>query len=652
MAIQPLIHSRGHGDRFRDRCVGRRFGWWGMGLAILLWTVFLGGLVSADSHIVDLNSDPDPGILILNSYHAGYIWSDQEAAAIREVFWKAHPTWQLRFEMLDSKRFSEANHAEFVAEYLTRKYQGWKPSIVLLLDNPALELAAKYGSRLFPGVPMVFCGINSFRPEMLQGLQGITGICEALDIKGTLELAARLQPSAGSVVVIHDETVTGKATREMVDAALPAFQGRFNVRFLIGLSLEELLEEVGRVGSDSLILLTSYSVDKTGRAFDTARVSELLSQRSPVPIYVVHEDRLGFGALGGCLLSGVDQGREAARMALDILGGRKPGDVPVVTAPSSTPMVDARQIDRFGLSVSSLPANARVLFREESFFERHRLLVLGTLAVIFALIALVIILSINIARRCRAEAEIRQLNSELETRVLQRTTQLEGTVKELEAFSYTISHDLRGPLRTVEGFARIILEDYHDQLPADGQDALCRIRAGVERMTRLIEDLLKFSRLSRQPLARQEIDLGAMVRQVMEEVKTLYPQRTIELTMGELPPCKADPTLLRQVLFNLLENAVKYSTPKPVSQIEVGMTREGAECLYFVRDNGVGFEMKYADKLFGVFQRLHSEKEFPGTGAGLAICQRIIRRHGGRISGESVLDQGAVFRFTVPPEEL
>ena len=261
----------------------------------------------------------------------------------------------------------------------------------------------------------------------------------------------------------------------------------------------------------------------------------------------------------------------------------------------------------------------------------------------------VFILSVEITERKKAELEIKKLNEELEHKVSERTTQLVNVNKELESFTYTVSHDLRAPLRAINGYAKILQEDHTDLLNNDGHTSLTAILNNSKKMSELIDDLLAFSRLGRLSSPPSEINMTGLVKTVIEE-EVAGSSRDIEFVVQnqDLIPAMGEQVLIKQVWANLISNAIKYSKYKPKTIVEIGSYYKGNQVVYFVKDNGSGFDMQYYNKLFGVFQRLHSQEEFEGTGIGLAIAQKVIQHHNGHIWAESILNEGSCFYFSLP----
>jgi signal transduction histidine kinase len=260
--------------------------------------------------------------------------------------------------------------------------------------------------------------------------------------------------------------------------------------------------------------------------------------------------------------------------------------------------------------------------------------------------------STELKRRKEVELALRQAHDEMESRVEERTAELQKINKDLESFSYSVSHDLRGPLRSIIGFATLLIQDHGAGASGEARMMLDLIKESATRMNQLVEQLLNLARVDRQPIHSVSVNLTALARKVMIELLAEQSGRKIDIRLADLPDCMGDPVLLRQVFINLLSNAIKFTRNGPVPLIEVGCKMENANTVYYVRDNGAGFDMEQAEKLFGVFQRLHSSQEFPGIGVGLSIVQRIIHRHGGTIWAEGAVDRGATFYFTLPKTSI
>jgi signal transduction histidine kinase len=247
-----------------------------------------------------------------------------------------------------------------------------------------------------------------------------------------------------------------------------------------------------------------------------------------------------------------------------------------------------------------------------------------------------------------AQKELKMINEDLELRVDQRTQKMRDAMRELESFSYSVSHDLRAPLRAISGFTEVLNSEYNEKLDDEGKRYLGIIRKGASEMSQLIDDLLHFSRTGRKRLSSEEVEMDKLVNQVVNDLSAQVPDRVLEVEIERLPSCCGDSNMIRQVVVNFVQNAIKFTSKKDSTLIKISAESKGDFIAYTVEDNGVGFNMAYVDKIFGVFQRLHSQEEFEGTGVGLAIVQRIVIRHGGVVIPFGEENKGAKFTFTLP----
>jgi signal transduction histidine kinase len=349
----------------------------------------------------------------------------------------------------------------------------------------------------------------------------------------------------------------------------------------------------------------------------------------------------------------------AARIAARLAGlterleiGRRSGlgaaSQAVATANNGEELMDEirERISEMRLTEERL-LNVRLAGAAASSRRMRTIIVLGNAVAIFILLVAGFVIRRETVRRNLAEQDLKHTNERLE----RQTLELSETNNELESFSYSVAHDLRAPLRQIAGYSNVMVRDHSAHLDSEERRHLEKIEDGARKMGRLVDDLLSLSKVGRQELALQETPLDPMLRQVVEDLAPEYSGRQVDWQVGELFSAECDPALMKQVFVNLLSNAVKYTRKKDRAVIQVGLRRENDQRVIFVRDNGAGFDMEYAGKLFGVFQRLHKARDFEGTGVGLAIVQRIVRKHGGRIWAEAKLDEGATFFFTIGSSE-
>ena len=557
--------------------------------------------------------------------------------------------WELYSEYLDSTRFPGEHQAELLHDYLREKYAGQKIDVIVATPDPALDFLLQYRTDLFTNSPIVFVGVRRPPKEILTAGPGITGIIRANTHRKTLDLALKLHPETKEVFVVSGSAERDKRFEKIAREELAGYDKKVRISYLTDLPVSELVNSVKELPHDSLILYvwqrSALETEKTLQTFD---ILEKVRQAASVPIYGMGSRNVGYGIVGGYLQDSERNGLEAAEIVRRIWNNTRAQDIPVDSA-SSVPMFDWRELKRFGLSETSLPNGTVVRFKEFTLWEQYknRIALLASVLVIQTLIITALLLESR--RRRRATEALNRLNAELETRIEVRTAALHAKSRELEAFAYSVAHDLKAPLRGIDGYSRLLLEEYAGSLEGEARTFLQTIHDSTSEMDQLIDDLLAYSRLERREVRADRIALAPIIKSLVEEKRREPGERSIDFVIDvNGATVLADANGLAQAVRNYLDNAIKFTRQVADPHIEVGSEESAESCLLWVRDNGIGFDMKYHDRIFDIFQRLNISEEYPGTGIGLAIVRKAMERMGGRAWAKSEPGHGATFYLEIP----
>jgi len=551
--------------------------------------------------------------------------------------------WELYSEYLDSTRFPGEQQEELLRDYLREKYAKQKIDAVVATPDPALTFLLRYRSDLFPKSPIVFVAVKRPPREVLAAGPGLTGIIRANTHRKTLDLALKLQPDTQDVYVISGTPELDKRFETVAREELAGYEKIVRINYLTDLPVSDLVDRVKELPPRSIILYVwQRSGVESEKALQTAQILEQIRQTASVPIYGMGSRNVGYGLIGGYVQDSERNGLEAAEIIRSIFNGTRAQDIPVDSA-SSVPMFDWRELKRWGISESSLPNGSVILFKEFTVWEQYRwrIIVIAALLVLETLIITALLLERR--RRRRAKDALDRLNTELETRIEARTKALNAKTRELESFTYTVAHDLKAPLRGIDGFTQFLLEDYAPNLDEQGRVFLQTIQTATGDMNQLIDDLLSYSRLERRELMTERVDLAPIVTSLVERKREEAPRPIQFVVNVNGSSVWADASGLAQALRNYLDNAIKFTDKIEQPRIEVGSKENGEGCLLWVRDNGIGFDMKHHDRIFDIFQRINSAEEYPGTGIGLAIVRKAMERMGGGAWAESEPGHGATF---------
>ncbi len=749
-------------------------------------------------------------VLIINSYSEGISWTQDENDGILEKLGEAGKKNDISVEFMDWKTYPTNENIKRLYDYMKYKYADKKIDLLLTTDDAALKFALDYRDELFSNAPVIFCGVNKSGAQALtKGKTNVTGVVEELDAEGTIKVALDIDPNIKNIYVVFDNTESGVSTWELTKKAANKVAPEIKLIPLNRGTYEYITATVKKATNDSIILITTFYSDEKGNVLGFEYLTEIIARESKVPVYHLYDFGLGYGAVGGSMLSGRVQGELAGEMAVKFLEGVGISNIPIYDEPTTKPMFDYKMLKHFKVRSDKIPRGSEIINKPYTIIEEYRNYVISAAIIFVLLICFILILIFylnkinniklelagrntelsglyeelsasgkelenkyneltvvqknlqesearyrqlyekmlngyivfepvtdennklkdlkfiewnpsfanqaqidtadmtgktwtevfgyrnrdqiiyervlktgeteqfetynqninayylvnafkindnqvgvvfeNITNYKLALREVRRLNEELEVRVVDRTRELQDAVNQLEAFTYTVSHDLKSPLRATESYIRIILEDYGKSMQREASEMLANVKVISGNMIQMIERLFAFSTATRTELRIEEINMESEIISCFNDIKAAYPNRNISLIIETgLPVIRADRVLLHQAVNNIFSNAIKFTKIRENAQIRIGGTLTESEYLFYFRDNGVGFDMKYSKKLFGIFQRLHSNNEFEGSGIGLVTIKKIVEKHGGRTWIEGEPGVGTTLYFTVP----
>lgn len=555
-------------------------------------------------------------------------------------------------EYFEVSRFPEKDHTLSFRDYLQTKYANRNVDVVVASADAPLLFLLEHRTTLFANSPIVFVANNPPEPGTLAAGGGATGVHYKNAYRETLDLALRLHPETTRVFVVSGSAQQDGRYERVVRQELSGAQ-KIEVTYLTDLPLTELIDRTRNLPPHSVVLFAwQQAVNEHGKLLESYEVLGRIAPESSAPIYGFGTVLLGSGIVGGYLQGPEMNGVKAAELTAQILSGTPARDIPVALG-QKVPMFDWRELQRWRVLESNLPPDSVVRFKEFTFWELYRWRIIGAIVLLVLQSIFITVLLVERRRRRRAREALDRLNAELEERILARTAALNAKSRELETFAYSVAHDLKAPLRGIDGYSRLLLEDHAAELNDEGRSFLQTIQGSTEEMGQLIDDLLEYSRLERREFKSDRLELRPLIASLVEQKKRdTGDSNTTFVVNANGSSIVADANGLTQSLRNYLDNAIKFTRKVPEPLIEVGAKETTGHFLVWVRDNGVGFDMKHHDRIFEIFHRLNANDDYPGTGVGLAIVRKAMERMGGRAWADSTLGQGSTFYLEFPKQDV
>jgi signal transduction histidine kinase len=643
---------------------------------------------------------PSPGaaqtrkrVLVLNSYSPGYKWTDDIIKGISSVTRYSKTEISLHHEFMDTKTISDPQYFRLLYQTYRYKFRDKKFDAIVATDNDALNFLLLNRDRLFPGTPVVFCGVNDLEPSRLTGVKLVTGVYEAPDYKATIDLALKLHPKTEQILIINDLTTTGRAVHKDLVDLLPRYRGKVRFTLLEDADMEEVLKTVRDLPEQSVILYSLFFRDKKGRVFDFDESISLITRNSRVPVYGFWDFSLGYGIVGGMLTSGYDQGRSAGQMVMRLLNGERIEALPVMMQSTNRYMFDYRQMERFGIKMSSLPDGSTVINRPLGRYVVQQSTIWGAAVLVAVLIAVILLLLRNMAMKRKAEERLQNFADQLELRVKERTEELELSTITLDEQNRKLQETYEGLRQETADRIRVMEElRQRDQLliqqsrmAAMGemlgniahqwrqplnvlglkiQELTMSYRLGnfskelleanvgksmeiLKHMSRTIDDFRTFSTPDKEKIT---FNVSEVVQKTVSLICETFHSHgiAVEIVSAEEPQVEGYPNEYAQVLLNVLMNAkdafMERQTAEPRVIIRSSKDEEG-RAVVTIADNAGGIDEAVIDKIFDAY---FTTKELgKGTGVGLFMSKKIIEAHmGGRLTVRNI-EGGAEFTIAI-----
>ena len=591
-----------------------------------------------------------PNILVIHSYNPDLSWTSDIHRGITEALAQSSGAYSLSTEYLDAKRYPQQDLLNMQTELIATHVRSNTFNAVIVSDDAAFNFVLQKREELFQGIPVIFCGVNNFQPEMLRGADGITGVSEILSVQETLDAALTLHPKARELVIIGGAlSSTDRSNRSRFLRLMPAYSQRLRFHFWQDMPTATLLDRVAGLGPDTIVFLNNVIAGLDGRMLDFGPSVALIRARTKNPIYGLWDFFLGHGIVGGKLVNGVEQGRIAARMTLRILDGEPPSSLPVVKDVANRFFFDHRELDRLGIDEDLLPPDSVIVHRPQSIFEANKKLILAFTSIVLGL--LVVIFSLALVVHVRRQT-LRELH------VARRKAEEANEAKSL--FLAHMSHEIRTPLTGIMGLAELAANT-----PSNSslQEYLAMIRQSGQSLLHIINDILDFSKVEagKLVLRKTSFNILKMLHDSIAFFKPGAQEKGVSLSLildAQLPETVlGDETRIRQIFFNLLGNAVKFTEKGEITlRLASLATAENSNIVahFEIKDTGCGIP---AEKQSCIFERFTQADHFPtrtyqGTGLGLAIVKQLIEVMGGTIHVRSEDGVGSTFFFSIPLERV